>query len=145
MNGELELSLAVVGIGYDNADGGNRRFELALCVPGEAVELRLEPTNEHDPLAIAVFSARGVQLGYLSAERCAWIGGMIRSGVVYAAIFQELLDTSAAVRARFGGGAPTLPGSARPEVAAPPAPRRARVPFNPDAFCPDPDPGMWGA
>lgn len=132
MDGERELSLAVVGIAYDNADGSNRRFELLLCRPGEPVELRPEPTNEHDPSAVAVFSARGVQLGYLSAERCGWIARLLSEGTSYEAIFQDLFDSSAAIRVRFGGGSPTLP------------PRRQPSGAN-DDFEPDPDPGMWGA
>ena len=62
-----ELSLAVVGISHPNANGSNRRFEAMLCVPGESVELRPEPKNKHDSNAVAVFSARGVQIGYLTA------------------------------------------------------------------------------
>lgn len=64
-----ELSLAVVGIPYPNADGSSRIDELALCRRGECVELRLEPQNEHDSRAIAVFSARGAQIGYVTAQR----------------------------------------------------------------------------
>ncbi|WP_380925512.1 HIRAN domain-containing protein [Sphingomonas leidyi] len=132
MNGERELSLAVVGIPYDNADGSSRRFELLLCAAGDPVELRPEPTNEHDPRAIAVFSERGVQLGYLSAERCGWIGRMMADGAPVVAIFQEVLETSAVIRARFGGGNPTLPASGAPAASD-------------SDFVPDPDPGIWGA
>lgn len=131
MNGERELSLTVVGIPYDNGDGSSRRFELLLCAPGEPVELRPEPTNEHDPSAVAVFSARGVQLGYLSAERCGWVGRMIGEGAPCVAIFQEMLDASAVIRARLGGGSPTLPGT--------------RTPREDPNFVADPDPGIWGA
>lgn len=129
---QRELTLAVVGIDYANADGTSRRFELKLCQRGEPVDLRPEPKNKHDPRAVAVFSARGWQLGYLTAERAGWIGGKIKAGEEVSAIFQGMEGKAAYVRVRFGGGVPTLP------------PARPASPQNPD-FEPDPDPGMWGA
>ncbi|MDF2496082.1 HIRAN domain-containing protein [Sphingomonas sp.] len=104
-----EFSLAVVGINYLNADQSNRRFELAMCVPGEPVHLVPEPTNKHDPAAVAVFSARGMQIGYLSSERCLWIGARIRAGEEHEAVFQDFGQHTATIRVRFGGGSPTLP------------------------------------
>lgn len=104
-----EFSLVVVGINYLNADQSNRRFELAMCVPGEPVHLMPEPDNKHDPAAVAVLSGRGVQIGYLSSERCLWIGKRIRAGEEHEAMFQRLGTHAATVRVRFGGGAPTLP------------------------------------
>lgn len=133
---ERELSLAVVGIDYPNPDKGksDRRFEMLVCEPGERVVLRLEPKNKHDELAVAVFSSRGIQLGYLTAERCGWIGSKIRAGDSYEAVFQEPAPTAAIIRIRFGGGAPTLP------------PARPRAVLRPEGdFHPDPDGPMWGA
>lgn len=104
-----ELSLAVVGLDYLNKDKSNRRFELALCEAGETVRLELDPRNRADPRAVAVFSARGVQLGYLTAERCGWIGARLRAGEDYDAIFQEAQPYAAIIRVRFGGGRPALP------------------------------------
>lgn len=131
---ERELSLAVVGLDYPNPDRSksNRRFEMALCTPGEAVELRPEPKNPHDPRAVAVFSARDIQLGYLSAERCGWIGGKIKAGEEYQAVFQEPGAAAAIIRVRFGGGRPTLPAS-----------RSMGIPI--DDFVPDPEGPEWGA
>ena len=129
---QRELTLAVVGIDYANKDGTSRRFELEICQPGEPVELRPEPKNKHDALAVAVLSARGWQLGYITAERCGWIGAKINAGEEVAAIFQGMVGRAAYIRVRFGGGAPTLP------------PQRATATQDPD-FEPDPDPGMWGA
>lgn len=130
-----ELSLAVVGIDFPNPDKSrsNRRFELALCVPGDQVELRPEPRNRHDPNAVAVFSERGVQLGYLSAERAPWIGRKLGEEEAIA-VFQQLLADVALVRVRFGGGAPSLP----PEREA--APRG-----DDDGFHADPDGPEFGA
>lgn len=104
-----EFSLAVVGINHLNADHSNRRFELAMCVPGEPAHLVPEPSNKHDPAAVAVFSARGIQIGYLSSERCVWIGARIRAGEEHEAVFQDCARHAATIRVRFGGGSPTLP------------------------------------
>jgi hypothetical protein len=126
-----ELSLAVVGIDYANADGSLRRFELLLCEPGDTIELRPEPTNEHDPRAVAVFRIGGGQIGYLTAERCGWIGGRMASEE-FAAIFQRVTETAAIIRIRFGGGLPTLPPDPPGE--------------DPDPdFYPDSDGPEWGA
>lgn len=54
-----ELTLAVVGIHFPNRDGGNRRFELLQCDPGDPIELRPEPRNPHDRFAVAVLNERG--------------------------------------------------------------------------------------
>jgi hypothetical protein len=108
---ERELSLVVVGLAFPNEDKAksNRRFEAALCEPGELVELRRAPKNKHDAKAVAVFRARGTQLGYLSAERAPWIGGKILLGEEIAAVFQQVDITTAVVRVKFGGGIPSLP------------------------------------
>lgn len=104
-----QLSLHVVGVAFPNKDGGNRRFEALLCAPGEPVSLVLEPKNPADPHAVAVFSVRNVQIGYLSADRAAWIGGLIRHGAEVQAIFQEATHIGAAIRVGLHGELPTLP------------------------------------
>ena len=45
-----ELTTSIVGIDFPNEDKSksNRRMECMLCAPGDAVELRLEPTNPFD-------------------------------------------------------------------------------------------------
>lgn len=135
---QRELSLAVVGIDYANADKAksNRRFELLQCEPGDPVELRREPKNAHDPNAVAVFSERGIQVGYLTAERAPWIGGKIAAGEEAVAIFQALGGGTATIRVRFGGGEPTLP------AASPPPPLQTSYD---DDFHADPDGPEWGA
>lgn len=127
------LSLAVVGISHPNKRGVPRRFELLQCSPGEAIELRPEPKNKHDEYAVAVFSARGVQLGYLSAERAPWIKGIMGRGVEVQAIYQGQAEHCAWIRVAFDGEVPTLP-PARIEVAA-----------DADGFYPDEPGGEWGA
>ena len=91
------------------------QFEILLCVPGEPVDLLPEPKNPVDPQAIAVFSTRGIQIGYLTADRAPWIGGMLRSGRELKAIFQAATQVGAAIRIAFGGETPMLPPE-RPAV-----------------------------
>ncbi|MEH3040219.1 MAG: HIRAN domain-containing protein [Sphingomonas paucimobilis] len=104
-----ELSLHVVGADHPNRGGGNRRFEILLCTPGEAVALVPEPRNPVDPNAVMVLSARGVQIGYLTADRAAWIGAMLRQGRKVTAVFQRATPMGAAVRVAFDGTVPVLP------------------------------------
>jgi hypothetical protein len=104
-----ELSLAVVGAAHANADGGNRRFEILLCAPGEPVDLRPEPRNKADPNAIAVFSSRGVQIGYVTAERAPWIGSKMAAGADIRAVFQRQTDYGALIRVNLEGEEPILP------------------------------------
>ena len=105
----LPLSLAVVGAPYANKRGPSRRFGIELCEPGEPLELRPEPTNKFDPHAIAVFDERGIQIGYLTAERAPWIGAMLKNGQEVRAVFQRQTPWGAWARAAFGGEVPTLP------------------------------------
>lgn len=103
------LSLAVVGADFPNRRGPSRRFAIELCQPGDPVELRPEPKNPADPRAVAVFSAEGVQLGYLTAERCGWIGKMIGEGREVAAVFQSKASYGAVIRVAFDGEMPIAP------------------------------------
>ncbi len=128
---EREFSVAVVGVGYPNADGSNRLFVIRTCAPGDPIDLRPEPRNRHDPAAIAVFDARGDQLGYLPADRCVWIGAQMRAHPI-TAIFQEETPYGAAIRLRIGEGMPTLPIA-----------RRLQPTEDRDAI--DPDGPVWGA
>lgn len=130
---ERELSLPVVGIQHPNADGSSRRFEIELCGPGDPIHLLREPKNPHDEFAVAVFSERGQQIGYLSVERVPWIGAKLGAGEEYEAVYQGLVGGAAWIRVRFGGGAPTLPV------------QRERPPIWSDDFQPDPDAPEWGA
>lgn len=140
-----EMSLVVVGIDYPNGDGSNRRSEAMMTLPGEPVALLPDPKNKHDNNAIAVVSPRGVQIGYLSAERAPYIGGRMSRGEDLAAIFQGVDGGAAFIRVRFGGGAPTLPTAAKdvsPALAR--QPRQADL-LDPHAFYPDDEGNEWGA
>ena len=130
----LDMSLAVVGALYPNKDGGNRLFEMTICLAGEPVTLVREPRNKADPSAVAVFSARGIQFGYLSAERCGWIGGKLAQGEDIRAVFQQASGGVAVIRVSFNGETPVLPAS-RPAAAA--RPNAARSGIDDDGFYPD--------
>jgi hypothetical protein len=128
-----ELSVAIVGIGYDNDDGSNRLFHLRMQAPGDTLELRREPRNEHDEYAVSVYCRRGYRLGFVPAERAPWLGAKILDGLEVQAVFQELQEKIAVLRVRIGGGAPTLPAS------------RIRGEAEEPDFYPDPDGPEWGA
>lgn len=130
------LSLDVVGADFPNKDGGNRRFEILICEEGEAVQLVPEPKNPADPQAVAVFSARAVQIGYLRAERAPWIRGMMVQGRDIRAIFHDKRPWGATIRVNLDGEEPTLP-----PPAPPPEPRRQAGFAWEDGV--DPDPGFW--
>lgn len=102
------MSLAVVGADYPNKSGPTRRFEIALCQPGEPVELRPEPKNPADRHAIAVYSARGIQIGYIRAERAPLILLAIGRSAV-SAIFQSIDPWGATIRVHLDGSEPKLP------------------------------------
>ena len=104
-----QFSLHVVGADFPNRKGGNRRFEILVCAPGEPVDLVPEPRNPADPNAVMVLSARGVQIGYLPAERAPWIGGMLRAGREVRAVFQQPTARGAAIRVALDGAEPVLP------------------------------------
>ncbi len=102
------MSVAVVGANHPNADGGNRRSEIAFCDPGEPLALVPEPKNEFDEHAVAVFSARHFQIGYIASQRAVYLKKLMRDGHTVEAIFQDLAPFGAI--ARIGVDcAPTLP------------------------------------
>lgn len=136
-----ELTLAVVGIDFSNADGSNRRSEAMMTLPGEPVELVPEPKNKHDGNAIAVASPRGVQIGYHNAERAPYVRSRMNRGDYIVAIFQGIEGGSAFIRVRFDGSTPTPPTPADHSTATHERPRSSRSSerYDPDAFYPDKD------
>lgn len=114
-----DFRLAAVGTRYANEDGSSRQAELSRCAPGERVDLIREPTNKFDPSAVAVFSRRGVQLGYLSAGHCGWIGSKIDRGYDVRAIVERVkgshlpdAELGLVVLINMEGDDPTLNGDA---------------------------------
>jgi hypothetical protein len=110
------LTLAVVGVRHPNKDNSDRRFFIRLCVPGEPVELRPEPKNEFDEHAVAVFTKRGKQIGYLAADRAPRIGALIRQGRELQAVFQAETQFGAWIRVAFDGEVPVLPSPAAEQL-----------------------------
>ncbi|WP_260928240.1 HIRAN domain-containing protein [Novosphingobium sp. 9] len=88
--GWSDFSLPAVGEQHDNEDGTSRQDELARCQPGEMLTLAREPENEHDPMAVAVLSCRGVKVGYLRRDRAVWIGSKIDRGFDVRAIVERV-------------------------------------------------------
>jgi hypothetical protein len=109
-----QLSVKVVGANHPNTDGGNRRSEIAFCDPGEKLELRPEPKNPHDEHAIAVYSARQFQIGYVSSERAVLLGTLMRDGHTLFAIFQDIAVWGAVARIGIDC-APVLPAKPAPK------------------------------
>lgn len=103
------LSLAVVGADYPNKRGPTRRFAIGLCRPGDPVQLVREPKNRADPRAVQVLDGAGVVMGYISAERCGWIGAMIAEGRDLKAVFQEPTTYGALIRVSLDLNDPDLP------------------------------------
>lgn len=68
-----------------------------------------EPKNPADENAIAVYSERGVQFGYLTAERAPLIRKYMRDGHDIAAAFQAPTSFGAYIRVAFDGAVPVLP------------------------------------
>lgn len=144
-----ELTTSIVGIDFpnENKSKSNRRMECMLCAPGDLVALRLEPKNLYDENAIAIWSDRGVQLGYVSAERAPLIGKRMKEDEAVA-VFQVMHGNGAYIRIRFGGGVPTLPDPV-PDDTKPAQPRpmrpAARPVYDPHAFYPDEEGPEFGA
>lgn len=102
------MSLAVVGVDFNNRDGSNRRFALAMCNSGDPIELRLEPKNPADENAVAVYSPGGMQIGYISSVRAVRISSLIRERREVQAVFQRKADFGAWIRVAFDGEQPIL-------------------------------------
>ena len=71
--------LAVTGESFTNDDGTDRQDEIRRCKPREMVTLTHDTTNKFDPQAVAVISARGVQIGFL-AKADVWAKDRIING-----------------------------------------------------------------
>lgn len=103
------LSVRVVGADYPNRDKSNRRFEIMLCLPGDPIELRPEPKNPADENAIAVYSIRGVQIGYVASDRAAMLTAALHRGSPVTAAFQAIAPWGAIARVGIDGGDLDLP------------------------------------
>lgn len=113
-----DFSLPACGEYYDNEDGSSRQAELARCEPGDWLQLVREPENPHDPLAVGIFTTRGVRVGYLSRERAGWIGSKIDRGYDVRAIVERVKGAHLAgsalglvMRLNMEGEEPELPAT----------------------------------
>lgn len=111
-----DFSLAAVGCWYENEDGSSRQLELAECRPGDPLDLVREPSNPHDPLAVAIFTASGTRVGYLSRDRASWIAPKIDRGFLHHAIVERVKGINLpdatlglVVRINLDGEVPELP------------------------------------
>src|SRR3546814_19312168 len=84
-----DFSLPGCGECFDNEDGSSRQDELRRCRTGEEAHLVREPDNPHDPLAVAIVSARGVRVGYLRRQYAQWIAPKIDDGRAFPAAIVE--------------------------------------------------------
>jgi hypothetical protein len=117
-----EISLVVVGaqhpnIGKRGHPGPNRMFEILVSRPGEPVELRPEPNNPADRDAIAIYTSRGIQIGYVAADRTTLIHRAWHEAKEVRAIFQRATPDGGIVRVNLDGEEPSLPLPPDPVVA----------------------------
>jgi len=115
-----DFSLAAVGCWFDNDDGSSRQLELAECRPGDVLELVRQPENPHDHLAVAIVTASGTCVGFLSRDRAAWIAPKIDRGYPVNAIVERVKGLHLAgatlglvMRINMEGEEPELPDIGR--------------------------------
>jgi HIRAN domain len=83
--------LAAQGLRVAGVAGASRHHGDALAAeeaakPGDALDLRRDPDNEHDPNAIAVHARGGEQLGWVPREIAAEIAPDIDAGKPWSAL-----------------------------------------------------------
>jgi hypothetical protein len=132
-----QLSLIIVGADHPNKDKSNRRSEIVWSHPGEEVHLVPEPKNPVDPQAVAVFSARGVQIGYVKSVQAQLIRSYLGRGRITEAVFQSAHADGAVIRLGLDGDLPVLPENidASPIITAQQRPAEASPDH--DGFWPD--------
>jgi hypothetical protein len=82
--------LAARGLRVAGVAGASQHHAEALedegAAPGEPLELRRDPENEHDPNAIAVHARGGAQLGWVPREIAAELAPEIDAGKPWCAV-----------------------------------------------------------
>lgn len=136
-----DFSLPAIGERHDNEDGSSRQAELALCSPGEEVLLVREPQNPHDRMAVAVFSCRGIKVGYLKRDRAVWVGSKIDRGYDVRAIVQRVKGAhlegatlGLVMRLNMEGEEPQLPSTFPPPIITPRSAAALQADRRPAAF-----------
>lgn len=114
--GWCDFSLPACGEQFENEDGSSRQAELARCQPGDWLDLVREPNNPHDPQAVAIFSERGIRVGYLRRQYASVWGSKIDRGMTIAAIVERVKGASLpgsplglVMRVNADGDEPELP------------------------------------
>jgi hypothetical protein len=82
--------LASRGLRVAGVAGAARHHADALqsddVAPGRRLELRRDPTNEHDPNAIAIHAAGGEQIGWVPREVAAELARELDAGTTWSAL-----------------------------------------------------------
>jgi len=105
-------SYAVVGANHPSQRGKSRAAEIACCAPGDVLTLRREPRKVGGCRVVGVYSADGIQLGYVSSDQSDEIAGQV---AVARAIFQRADTFGAVIRMTLDGTTPTLPVRREPK------------------------------
>lgn len=132
-----QLSLVIVGADHLNKDKSNRRSEIAWSHPGEEVHLVPEPKNPVDPQAVAVFSARGIQIGYVRGRQSQFIRSYLSRGRITGAIFQCAHEEGAVIRLGLDDELPALPDNVIDQPVVRQARRPVELPPDHDGWFPD--------
>ena len=132
-----QMSLIIVGADHPNKDKSNRRSEIAWSHPGEEVHLVPEPKNPVDPQAVAVFSARGIQIGYVRGRQSQLIRSYLSRGRITDAIFQCAHEEGAVIRLGLDGELAVLPDSLVDQPVVRQARRTVELPPDHDGWFPD--------
>lgn len=99
-------SIAIVGADLPNARAAKRRAEIAACRPGEPLELRRERGTRAGKRVVGVYSARGIEIGYVLPAQVDRVAGLVS---ITRAIFEREDSFGAVARVSFDGSAPALP------------------------------------
>ncbi|PNU06607.1 hypothetical protein A8V01_02640 [Novosphingobium guangzhouense] len=109
-----------------------------MCEVGDRIELRLEPDNPADENAVAVYSAGGMQIGYITSVRAVRISALLRDGREIQAVLQRKTKFGAWIRVAFDGERPALTSAMLEDHDEPEAePVREEPDFYPDEVWPD--------
>ncbi len=91
--GEDPLGLEEAGAFHTKVAGvtfEGRQTVVGALRPGEALALRREPDNPHDPHAVKVLTESGVQIGYLSARVASRLAPSMDTGTRYTATISQI-------------------------------------------------------
>ena len=81
-SGGRVFTVGIVGESKRNRDGSSRQKAIKRCNDGESIQLRPEPDNAYDGMAIAAYSQRDECLGYISRDHNRWIGDKLKTGKI---------------------------------------------------------------